>query len=165
MTLLALATPPDVIRQLLVDNDFGVHPGISQVIPDQRLEVDPPQIFTRAFPDDISYLIWLKLIRGRHFEMVSDGEPIEHKGLHVMVRYPTRDEDDLGYSLAESLWRFLGKVSNETVTIGAYTFTIQSIYRTVPIIDIGEQEEKARSDWAFEVNVVFAYPPYQLNED
>lgn len=158
-----LATPPDVIRQLLIDNSYGVAPGIDQQVPDQRLEVDPPQIFTRAFPDNVSYLIWLKLIHGRVFEFVSDGEPHEHKGLHVMVRYPLREEDDLGYTLAESLWRFLGKVSNQTVTIGAYTFRIQSIYRTTPIMDIGEQSEKARSDWAFEMNVVFAYPPYQLN--
>lgn len=157
-----LATPQDVIRQLLVDNDYGVMPGIRQVVPDQRLEVDPPQIFTRAFPDDIAYLIWLKMIRGRVFEFCSEGEPQEHKGIHVMVRYPTREEEDLGYTLAESLWRFLGKVSNQTVTVGAYTFTIQSMYRTTPIMDIGEQSEKARSDWAFEMNIAFAYPPYQL---
>jgi hypothetical protein len=160
-----LPTPQDVVRQLLIENEFGVMPGIAQVVPDQRLEVDPPQIFTRAFPDDVSYLIWLKQIRGKFWEFVSDGEPQEHKGLHVMVRYPLREEEDLGYTLAESLWRFLGKVSDETVTVGNYTFRIQGIYRTSPILDIGEQEEESRSDWAFEMNVVFAYPPYQLIED
>lgn len=158
-----LASTPDIIRKLLIDNDFGVMPGIRQVAPGMTLTVDPPQIFTRSAPEDINYLIFLKTIAGRMMEMVSDGEPNEHRGLSVYVRAPTTEDRELdpGYTAAESLYRFLGKINNETVTIGSYTYRIQSIYRTQPVMDIGEEAEKSRSEWGFEVNVVFAYPPYQ----
>jgi hypothetical protein len=163
-----VASTPDVIQKYLVDNSYGVLPhgpiGIVQIVPDQHLLVDAPQIFTRSVPDDVNYLIFLKQIRGRFMEMVADGEPWEHKGLNVHVRHPSGPPGLDGYDLTESLWRFLGKTSNQDVTLGSYVYTIQSIYRTQPIIDLGEEPEKSRSSWAFEVNVAFAYPPYQKIE-
>lgn len=161
-----LASTAEVIRKLLIDNDFGVMPGIRQINPDMSLTVDPPQIFTRALPDEINYAILIKTIAGRSWSMVSDGEPRDHTGINVLCRAPITDRelDDIAYHTAHSVYRFLGKIQNQSVTVGQYTFNIQSIYRTLQVIDAGEQAEKSRTDWVFEANVVYAIPPYTLTE-
>lgn len=157
-----LSSQSKVVREILIADGFGVMSGIRAIDAHQTLLVDPPQIYVRSAPQDLSYIILLKDVPGMEFgEDMSTGHPFEHPGVHITVRHPNDD----GYSLIKSIYEFLGYVRNVNVTIGSYTYNIQNINRTRRILDIGEDEEKGWGSWTCEVCVVFQDPPRTVVED
>jgi len=158
-----LASPAKIIQALLVADGWGVMPGIFQVVPDQSLLVDPPQIFTEAVPDDVNYLIYCRNVAGRSFGHDQDTGRIQsHKGVSIMVRHPNED----GYTLAEGVFDFLSTITFQSVTIDCYSYNIQSVYPTVPHpIDMGEEESKSRLRWVMDFCVAMQEPPRTLIEE
>lgn len=158
-----LSSPAQVIRALLAADGRGTMPGVREIDPSQRLLVDPPQIFTESVPNDVNHLIYVKNTAGMLFGHDQEiGYAQTHHGVSILVRHP----DERGYTTAVGIFEFLSTLTYRSVTIGCWSYNIQSVYPTTANpIDLGEEEGKSRLRWAMDFRVAFQYPPRTAVEE
>lgn len=150
-----VASPANVVRAVLIGGGFGVMPGIRQIDPTATMMVDLPQVFTSGAPDDLNLAVLLKDVAGVSFGRLVNGRRQQQPGVNVQVRHPNEE----GFTLCVAIEEYLANLVNLSVTIGRYSYKIQNIRQGRPITLLGEDKEKARLAWTFELFVVFCDPP------
>lgn len=149
-----MASPAEVVRQYLINSGLVILPVVTgEVIPAQQLPGDGSTVcFTRSMPDDYDQAVCIFNTTGPIFgRRQRDGKQLMHPGVNVFVR----TLDDTGYDLAVTLANALDASTRSTIMIDEMEYLVQSIYRTSPVISLGEEVGKQRQRWSINARVAF----------
>jgi hypothetical protein len=148
-----MASPADILRVALVAAGVVQMPGVpGQLLPYVQQPGDASILcYVGSMPEDVSQAVCLYDNAGRMFgRRQRDGKEMIHAGVKALVRFPTYDYYDRVNTLAlamQSLTR---------------TGVIQSVYRTSPIISLGEETNRRRQRWSFNLRIAFTDAQPQL---
>jgi hypothetical protein len=149
-----IVSPAYILRQILVDAQIVIMPAVlGQTIPFVQTPQDGSTVcYVSSMPDDVDQVVCLYNTMGRLFGRLQEGKTKVHPGIKVEVRAL---DPGTGYDLISCISNALDKIQTQTVTVDEIDHYIQSVYRTSPIVELGEEVGKKRQLFTLNARMAF----------